>query len=50
VAGLPAVLVERGFAASVPVVLDAGPAGYMVAIAIVLVTLYVAEVVISRVG
>jgi len=49
VAGLPAVLVERGFAASVPVVLDAGPAGYVVAIAIVLVTLYVAEVVISRV-
>jgi len=50
VAGLPSVIVSRGFAAAVPFVLEAGIAGYVVAIAIVLVTLYVAEVVVNRVG
>lgn len=49
VAGLPSVLVERGFAGAVPFVLDAGPAGYVVAIGIVLVTLFTVEVVVSRV-
>jgi hypothetical protein len=50
VAGLPSVIVSSGFAAAVPFVLDAGPAGYVVAIVIVLATLYVAERVVSRVG
>ena len=50
VAGLPAVIVSSGFRGAVPFVLEAGIAGYVVAIAIVLVTLYIVEEVISRVG
>jgi hypothetical protein len=49
VAGLPAVIVERGFAAAVPFVVDAGPAGFAAALGIVLVTLYIVEGVINRV-
>jgi hypothetical protein len=50
VAGLPAVIIERGFAAAVPFVLDAGIAGYLVAIVVVLATFYSLEWVVSRVG
>lgn len=46
--GLPTVLVQSGFAAAVPFVLDAGPAGYVVALGIVLLTLYVLSWVVSR--
>lgn len=49
VAGLPAVIIERGFAAAVPFVLDAGIAGFLVAVVIVLGTLYSLEWVVSRV-
>jgi len=49
VAGLPAVIIERGFAAAVPFVLDAGVAGFVVAVVIVLATLYSIEWVVSRV-
>jgi len=49
VAGLPAVIVERGFAAAVPFVVDAGIAGFLVALSIVLLTLYAGEAVVSRV-
>jgi hypothetical protein len=50
IAGLPAVVIASGFEAAVPFVLEAGIAGYVVAVGIVLVTLYAGEVVISRVG
>jgi hypothetical protein len=49
VAGLPATIVSSGFSAAVPFVLEAGPAGYVAAIGIVLATLYTVEWVISRV-
>jgi hypothetical protein len=49
-AGLPVVIVESGFAAAVPFVVDSGPAGFVVAVAIVLVTLFVVAEVVSRVG
>lgn len=49
VAGLPSVIVESGFAAAVPFVVDSGPAGFIVAVGIVLVTLYVVAEVVSRV-
>jgi hypothetical protein len=49
VAGLPAVIIERGFAAAVPFVVEAGIAGFLVAVAIVLGTLYSVEWVVSRV-
>jgi hypothetical protein len=47
--GLPSVLIDVGFAAAIPFVLDAGPAGYVVAIGITLVTLYVLSWVVNRV-
>jgi hypothetical protein len=46
--GLPSVLVDRGFAAAIPFVLDAGPAGYVVALGISLTTLYIVSWVVSR--
>ena len=49
-AGLPAVIVSSGFRGAVPYVLEAGIAGYLVAIVIVLATLFTAEWVVSRVG
>jgi hypothetical protein len=50
VAGLPAVIIERGFLAAVPFVLDAGIAGYALAVGVVLLTLFSLEWVVSRVG
>lgn len=47
--GLPAVVIDQGFAATVPYVVDAGLAGYLVALAIVLATLYPIAWVVSRV-
>lgn len=47
--GLPAVVINRGFAAAVPYVTDAGLAGYVVALVIVLATLYPVAWVMSRV-
>ena len=47
--GLPSVIIEQGFAAAVPLVLDSGLAGYLVAIGIVLVTLFPLGWVMSRV-
>jgi hypothetical protein len=49
VAGLPAVIVERGWAAAIPFVLEAGPAGYIAGLSIALVTLYVIAQVVSGV-
>lgn len=49
VIGLPGVILDRGFAAAVPFVLDAGVAGFVVAISIVLATIYVFRTVVSRV-
>ncbi|QIO23088.1 hypothetical protein [Haloarcula sp. JP-L23] len=46
---LPAVVINRGFAAAVPYVADAGLAGYVVALTIVLATLYPIAWVVSRV-
>ncbi|GGN92271.1 hypothetical protein [Haloarcula pellucida] len=48
--GLPSIIIEQGFAAAVPFVLDAGFAGYLVALVIVLVTLFPIAWVVSRVG
>ena len=49
VAGLPAVIVERGWTAAIPFVLDAGPAGYVAGLSIALMTFYVIAQVVSRV-
>lgn len=49
VAGLPSVIVESGFSAAVPFVVESGPAGFVVAVGIVLVTLFAATEVLSRV-
>jgi hypothetical protein len=49
VVGIPAVLVDRGFVASVPFVLEAGPAGFVAALAVVLPPLFVLSWVVSRV-
>lgn len=43
IAGLPAVIIRDGFAAAIPFVVDAGPAGYFVALGIGLVTLFIVE-------
>jgi len=48
-AGLPAVIVEQGFTAAVPFVLDAGPAGFVAALAVVLPGFYLSSWVVSRV-
>jgi hypothetical protein len=50
VVGLPVVVVRAGFGAAVPFVLNAGPAGFLVAVGISLVTLYIVAGVVSRVG
>ncbi|WP_254271097.1 hypothetical protein [Haloarcula marina] len=47
--GLPSVIIEQGFAEALPFVLDAGFAGYFVALGIVLVTLFPIAWVVSRV-
>lgn len=47
--GLPAVIINRGFAEAIPFVADAGPAGYLVALGIALATLFPIAWVISRV-
>lgn len=46
---LPAVIITRGWQAAAQVVLDAGIAGFLVAISIVLVTLYVVALVVNEV-
>lgn len=49
VLGFPAVLVERGFAEAAAFVVEAGIAGYLVAVGIALATLYVIAGVLDRV-
>jgi hypothetical protein len=49
VAGIPAAIIERGWAAAIPFVIDAGLAGFVVAVAVVLATFYSIEWVVSRV-
>lgn len=48
VVGFPAVIVDRGWQAAIPFVQDAGIAGFVVAVAIVLATFYVVARVIDR--
>ena len=50
VARTPAVIIERGWVAAGATILDAGPAGFVVAVAVVLATLYSVSWVMSRVG
>lgn len=47
--GFPAVLINAGWAGAIPYVLEAGIAGYLVAITIVLLTMYVVAQVVDRV-
>lgn len=49
VLGFPSVLVNQGFAATVPYVVDAGPAGFLFALVVVLATFYPIAWVISNV-
>lgn len=49
-AGLPSVIIRGGFVAAVPFVVEAGAAGFLAALAVVLPTLYVVAEVVSRVG
>ena len=50
VVGTPAVIVERGWLATVPYVLDAGPAGFLLAVVVSLATFYVIARVVDRVS
>lgn len=47
--GLPAVIIDQGFAAAIPYVLDAGVAGFLVAVVIALTTLFPIAWVVSNV-
>lgn len=49
VAGTPAVIIERGWLATVPYVLDAGPAGFLLAVVVSLATFYIIARVVDRV-
>lgn len=50
VAGLPALIMRGAWAETIPFILEAGIAGYVVAISIVLLTMYVVSWGVSKVG